>query len=57
MKSYGYYRMNKTYFVYDRANKTGGYTPQPLKEGHKHYLETNVELIMIKHIKRINEEK
>ena len=54
-KSYGYYRMNNTYFVYDRANSTGGNTPQPLKKGHKHYLETNIESIMIKHIKRINE--
>ena len=52
MKSYGYFRMNKSYYVYDRSNVKG--KPIPLKSSHKHYLVTNILAIMVKHIKKIN---
>ena len=55
-KSYGYFRINDKYLVYDRANLAGGNIPKPLKKGHKHYLDTNVESVMIEHINKINNE-
>lgn len=55
MKSYGYFRMDKSFYVYNRANTNG--KPQPLKSGHKHYLVTNVESIMKVHIEKINSKR
>ena len=55
-KVYGYYRMNSHYYVYDRAFFVpGGTTPRPLKPGHEHYFETNIENAMMKHIEKIND--
>lgn len=51
-KSYGYYQLNKKYYVYDRSDV--GNVLKPLKESHKHYLETNILDVVEKHIATIN---